>query len=194
MNTWFTTHSGRRVHPFDLKREDVDMRDIAHSLSLICRFQGHCPFHYSVAQHSYLVAALLQRDGHPVEIQLWGLLHDAAEAYIGDVISPIKHQMHALRDDGSSRSFSDIERKVLDVILPEFLPREEPDVVKSADLQLLMDEARWFFGAKAASNYGVADRFPNQRTIVEQWSPRLVSSRYLWLFNHLMYVATSNEP
>lgn len=92
--TWILTRSGRK---FDLARPTADMvdpADIAHSLSMQCRFNGHTSRYYSVAQHSYLVADLV-----PAEDQLAGLLHDATEAYVGDLVRPLKEGMrtHALQ-------------------------------------------------------------------------------------------------
>lgn len=84
---WMLTASGRQVWPLDLRLQDIDIRDVAHSLSRINRFNGHfinVP-QYSVAEHSLLVAQQLPR-----ELKPWGLLHDAAEAYFGDFIRPIK--------------------------------------------------------------------------------------------------------
>lgn len=88
--TWILTNSAT---DFDLLNPDatkVRTTDIAHALSLVCRFNGHCAFHYSVGQHSLLVASILQRQGRPAEELLAGLLHDAAEAYIADLTSPLK--------------------------------------------------------------------------------------------------------
>jgi hypothetical protein len=79
------TASGRQVHPFDIHLEDLDIEDVAHSLALLNRFVGHTESPYSVAQHSVLVSSLCEpRDA------LAGLLHDASEAYLGDVAMPIK--------------------------------------------------------------------------------------------------------
>lgn len=77
--------SGRLVDPLHLRPMDLDIRDIAWNLSLICRYTGSFPFHYSVAQHSILVADLMKRDHHEIKVQLAGLLHDAAEYVMGDV-------------------------------------------------------------------------------------------------------------
>lgn len=83
---WMQTISGRQVFPFSFTFADgAKITDIAHSLSMICRFNGHCRVHYSVAEHSMRVAWLL-----PVKLKLQGLLHDAAEAFLGDSIKPMK--------------------------------------------------------------------------------------------------------
>lgn len=83
--TWTQTYTGRAFEPLAPRPDDVDLRDIAHSLALQCRFNGHCRFHYSVAQHSVYVARAL-----PPEFAAHGLIHDAAEAYLGDIVRPIK--------------------------------------------------------------------------------------------------------
>lgn len=82
---WIQTFSGKMYHPFDPRPEDVDIIDIAHHLSNLCRFAGACRSFYSVAQHcvlgSYIAAPEYQRDF---------LLHDATEAYMVDLPTPIK--------------------------------------------------------------------------------------------------------
>lgn len=88
--TWILTNSAR---PFDLlnpRAENVITTDLAHALSLVCRFNGHCAHHYSVAQHSLLVAYIIEKEGGTPEEQLAGLLHDGTEAYISDLTRPLK--------------------------------------------------------------------------------------------------------
>jgi 5'-deoxynucleotidase YfbR-like HD superfamily hydrolase len=82
---WFQTYTGRQFWPFDPRPEDVCIDDIAHALSRICRFGGHVTDWYSVAQHSVLVSLLV-----PSDLALRGLLHDAEEAYTGDMVRPLK--------------------------------------------------------------------------------------------------------
>ena len=82
---WMQTFTGRQYWPIDPRPEDVFIEDIAHSLSLQCRFSGHVRVHYSVGDHSLRVSRLCLAPH-----RLWGLLHDAAEAYLVDLPRPIK--------------------------------------------------------------------------------------------------------
>lgn len=88
---WIQTYSGRQI---DLARPivaDIQLEDIAHALANSCRFNGHCKTFYSVAQHAVEVAKYLRHYGAHPKIQLWGLHHDDAEAYLGDMVQPLKH-------------------------------------------------------------------------------------------------------
>ena len=86
MRTW----SGEKIYFNNLGESTIIIEDIAHALSLQCRFNGHCDTHYSVAEHSVDVAnKILDKTGDAL-LSMTGLLHDAAEAYTGDVISPLK--------------------------------------------------------------------------------------------------------
>lgn len=91
---WFQSFTGRRIVIDEPDPEVIDVIDIAHALSMTCRYGGHCKNFYSVAEHSELVTDIGKRDApgshtDPVG-QLFLLLHDAAEAYLGDVITPVK--------------------------------------------------------------------------------------------------------
>ena len=90
---WFVTYSGKQFWPLDPQPQDVCVRDIAHHLSLVCRFGGAVRTHYSVAQHSLIVADIL-----PPRLKLRGLLHDATEAYVGDMVRPLKRFMPDYRE------------------------------------------------------------------------------------------------
>lgn len=82
---WMQTYTGAAIWPLDPRPGDFLVRDIAHHLAMICRFGGATKWHYSVGQHSLLVAGLTG-GGAGLE----GLLHDAAEYVAGDMIRPIK--------------------------------------------------------------------------------------------------------
>lgn len=89
---WFVTRSGNKFFPLNPKLEEIHISDIAFALSNICRFGGHVQF-YSVAEHCCHVA-----DACPTHLKLLGLLHDATEAYLGDMVRPLKHQMPEYRE------------------------------------------------------------------------------------------------
>jgi len=84
------TYSGQRINLGHIHADDVRVEDVAHALSLICRAGGHIRHFYSVAQHSLNCLYEAKARGHRREVQLACLLHDAGEAYLSDVIRPVK--------------------------------------------------------------------------------------------------------
>lgn len=90
---WITTSDGRDhfVHGLNTVSNEHDIRTIAHSLAQINRFTGHARRPYSVAEHSLLCADIAERMQLPVSLQYACLLHDAHEAYTGDLSSPVKY-------------------------------------------------------------------------------------------------------
>lgn len=129
MSPVILTHSGLHFNLLDPQPESIQITDIAHALSHICRFTGHTKEFYSVAEHSYLTSYLVEPT-HALE----ALLHDAAEAYIGDVSSPLK----SLLPD-----YKAIEERVEQAIRTRFaLPEHQHPCVKDADLSMLATEKR----------------------------------------------------
>lgn len=126
-DTWIQTRTGRKFYPLKPKHEDINIEDIAWSLSNICRYNGHCKF-YSVAEHSIYASQYL-----PSKYALEGLMHDAAEAYIGDITTPIKQLLPDVKK---------IEHGILKCIAEKF-KFEYPfhKAIKKVDLGLLATEA-----------------------------------------------------
>ena len=87
---WIETYSGTQFSLSPVLPSQISIGDIAHSLAHQCRFTGHCSKFYSVAQHSYLCAEIAQAMKLPRRIQRAVFMHDAHEAYIGDVSAPLK--------------------------------------------------------------------------------------------------------
>lgn len=132
--SWMQTYTGKALHFDNPEAREICIEDIAHALSQICRFNGHCKQPYSVAQHSVYVSQLV-----PSRDRLAGLLHDATEAYIGDMVSPLKRLIP---------DFSTYEDRLWVVIAGKFvLPAALPASVKKADLAMLSIEARDLMGA-----------------------------------------------
>jgi hypothetical protein len=134
---WIQTFTGQRFRPLEPDPSTIRIEDIAHALGLLCRFNGHCRFFYSVAEHSVRVSFLL-----PPELALAGLLHDAAEAYLGDLPRPFKMWLPA---------FEEAENRLLRVILRHF-GQSWPlaDEVLRADDVLLATEMRDLMGEPPA--------------------------------------------
>lgn len=95
---WIETYTGRKFWPLDPDPADIDLRDIAHALARICRFGGHCWEFYSVAQHALHCEAMAEALGLSPRLRLLVLLHDAAEAYLGDWPRPIKRSIPGLHE------------------------------------------------------------------------------------------------
>ena len=145
---WVETYSGIYVNPLDLREDDIKIRDIAHSLSMICRYNGHSKYFYSVSEHSILVASLLES---PTD-KLAGLLHDASETYISDITRPVK---------GILADYKDIEHRIMDVIKKVFNIKDADwKLVKQADNMVLASEAKVLMKSKGKDWYlpdGCAD-------------------------------------
>jgi len=90
---YIQTFTGKSFYPLEPRAEDICIEDIAHALSNICRYTGHCKFFYSVAQHSVLVADILKTQGYSKETQFHGLMHDGTEAYLCDIAKPVKNEI-----------------------------------------------------------------------------------------------------
>jgi hypothetical protein len=135
---YLQTVSGRWVNPFDPDPAQLDIGDIARALSNQCRFGGHCRVFYSVAQHSVHVSELIEQRGGDVEEVFAALMHDASEAYLGDMPHPIKHRSPL------GAAFRDAEKHLERAIHERFAIRTETPEIKPADRALLATERRAF--------------------------------------------------
>lgn len=162
------TYTGRKFWPLDPRTDEVCIEDIAHALSMQCRYGGHCLRFYSVAEHSVLMARAVGPD-----VALWALLHDAAEAYVADMPRPLKRFL---------AGYKDVEAKVMAAVCDKFgLPHEMPAAVKDSDERILADEIRqnmapmdWH--GEHAEGLGVTLRF---------WRPEVARDAFLAEFQYL---------
>lgn len=145
--TWVQTMSGIPFDLLDPTPAMVRVEDIAHALSRCVRFNGHTSGNpYSVAHHSMLVADLLASWGAPPAIVREGLLHDAPEAYYGDIVSPLKRAM-AARTFVAVSDFETVAHRIDYVVRNTLgLPPVQSQLVKRADLVALAIEQRDLFG------------------------------------------------
>jgi uncharacterized protein len=169
---FFRTFSGRRIDSFAPDPCEIDIDDIAHSLAQQCRFLGHTDGFYSVAQHSVLVSELV-----PAQDALWGLLHDAAEAYICDLPAPIKRCR-------CMRSYRRIENRLLRAVARRFsLPEVLPDSVRQADRLVLATEFR---DVTTVDDWEwIVDECgfePSEHILIYPWPPIVAEERFLRRF------------
>ncbi len=128
---WIQTYSGLKMYPLDPRPEEINLVDIAHALSNICRYTGHCGEFYSVAQHSVYVSVYASQEN-----ALWGLLHDASEAYLCDIARPIKRSVFL-------KGYRECEDVLMQCIAEKFgLPWPIPEEILLLDNRFMMAEVR----------------------------------------------------
>lgn len=165
---WMQTFSGGQFWPLDPRADEIHIVDIAHALSMQCRYAGHCRRFYSVAEHSVHLARFVSPKN-----ALWALLHDASEAYLVDIPRPVKPDL---------TNYKYIESKVMAEVCKRFgLSPEMPAEVHEADSAIIADEranmapcvAPWIGYDKPL---GIALQF---------WSPGVAEIYFLDMFNKL---------
>lgn len=159
------------VHILSPSIEEIKIEDIAHSLSNICRWNGHTNEFYSVAQHSIFVSEQCNPDN-----ALWGLLHDATEAYIGDMVRPLKLS-------GSQNGYLKAEKTLMLCICEKFgLQKEMPIDVKEADNRILQTEAMQLISPLISGKWEIAEPYD---IVIDPYHPRVAKAYFLERFNKL---------
>ena len=134
MNDFISTPAVPKFNFLNPRLEDIYISDIAHALSLTCRFGGHCSVFYSVAEHSIIVGKILEDQGADPLTVLAGLLHDAEEAYLPDIPRPIKAVMPDAQD---------IYTLLQDAIADKFhIGSADWDYIEDIDRRLCITEAK----------------------------------------------------
>ena len=135
-NPHILTFTGKKFYFFDIKPESICIEDVAHSLSNLCRYGGHSKVFYSVAEHSIRCC---DKGSNPIA-RMWGLLHDASEAYIGDICSPFKSRL-GIDTNWAHMHIGTYEALIIKAIASKFdLPWPMPEEVHDIDKALLYEE------------------------------------------------------
>lgn len=174
--TAILTYTGEEFHPLNPTVEEVHPLDIAHPLALKTRYTGHCKFFYSVAQHSVYVYDYARALGMSAVDCKWALLHDASEAYLPDVATPIK---------GHLPGFREIEERLLRVIGERFgLPWPKNPQLSIMDRTLYWHEmAALMHPVEWVTRDNDAEEVPDVVKVVApigRWTPE-VAERAWWL-------------
>lgn len=169
---WMQTVSGKAFYPLNPRLDDIDIEDIAHALGLICRYGGHTRWFYSVAEHCVLMSYAVS-----LENRLWALLHDATEAYMSDLIRPLKRVMP---------TYVEHERNLMLAICAKYgLPFDEPAEVKEADTRILRDE-RTILMSKPPQPWVIDEQdIPSLGVNPQGWTPHEAKMEYLSRFREL---------
>jgi len=205
---WLQTYTGRKIDLINPTSEMVDIEDIAHSLSMICRFNGHCRDFYSVAEHSVMVESngseiwmsheserpsdqISMRLHPPRELMLESLcllLHDAAEAYIGDLTTPLKRGLDSIGAAGFS-PIGELERRWLMAIGQAFGlggRLAEPSVLmQRADERVMVSEVTSLFHPVQSCWWDTRARPRSAEMMIHCWPPAEARRQFLGRFRVL---------
>lgn len=166
------TYTCKHIDVFKPNWVLVDIEDIANALAKSCRFNGHVNvWHYSVAEHSYLVSLFA-----PPGLELECLLHDAAEAYLPDMPSPIKHTQEFT-------FYRSLEYKWEEAIAEKFfIEFPYPDIVKELDMRILLTEQEQLRGLKPNPAICGLDPLPVK---IQGWDAETAYKVFMARFNEL---------
>lgn len=185
---WMQTYSGRRFYPLAPTADDIELADIAHGLAMTCRYGGHSRHFYSVAEHCVLVSKCVEEWAigsglSPQLVRAWaleGLLHDSAEAYIGDMIRPLKHQPEMLE---FRKAEAAIERAVFQRFAINSSDQSSA-AVKAIDDRILVDEIRSLMPAPEMYGVWVGELAP-LGVEISGWSPANAERAFMVRYREL---------
>lgn len=172
LEPWIETYTGKQLYFLNPKEDQIDIEDIANALANECRFGGHTRSFYSVAEHSILVATLCKKEN-----QLAGLLHDASEAYLRDIASPIKQYLS---------NYKELEHTLMVVIASKFgfsWPLDQE--IKVADTMALKCEARQLLPSKGESWVHLYPTKEETNVKLHCMPPHIAKEAFMKAFNAL---------
>lgn len=180
--SWFQTRSGQVFDFEDPSPDAINIEDIAHALSKQCRFNGHCIEFYSVAQHScYVCDIITHRNWRSKRVQLAALLHDAAEAYTGDMVAPLKYILPGFRR---------VEKRVEQAIWEKFFNGTTPErmgianEIRRADMIMLATEKRDLM-EPCWKEWEVLEGIEPMKSQIEAWTIETARREFLSRFRRL---------
>ena len=168
--SYITTVTGIHFYPLNPNPKDIDIEDIAHALSLICRANGHFRHFYSVAQHCIACAEEAIERGYSPEVILGCLLHDASEAYLCDVTRPVKKHIP---------QYLQAEEKLQEVIWKRFIGRELTDAEKKLIFEIDDDILSMEFHLLMPEDLNEDYRKLQSSYTCEYQDPQEVKSRFI---------------
>ena len=189
---WILTRSGKKAYPLEMDPEMVCLEDVAHALSMICRWSGHCSQHYSVCQHVLLVAELVAIRHRSPTLTLLALHHDSHEAYLGDTARPVKRYCRA--SFGMSMApWGQVEEQCQDAINQALFPhlmwnegnyalvKEADDAFLYYEWQMLMPESAHGEAFEVHSAHAMSD---HERTHITQMLARVTNPYRTFIHMH----------
>lgn len=168
--SYITTVTGIHFYPLNPNPKDIDIEDIAHALSLICRANGHFRHFYSVAQHCIACAEEAIERGYSPEVILGCLLHDASEAYLCDVTRPVKKHIP---------QYLQAEEKLQEVIWKRFIGRELTDAEKKLIFEIDDDILSMEFHLLMPEDLNEDYRKLQGSYMCEYQDPQVVKERFI---------------
>ena len=166
------TYTGTMFDPLNPKPDQIDSRDIAHALSMLCRANGHFKTFYSVGQHCVNCMQEAAARGYSRKVQLACLLHDASEAYLSDVTRPVKQELP---------QYLEIEKPLQEAIWNKYLPEpmtpEERKQVQEIDDAMLYHEFLALMGTRLADTQPILHAKPEFDFVgFSYWETRYLQS------------------
>jgi 5'-deoxynucleotidase YfbR-like HD superfamily hydrolase len=201
--SYIITRTGQQFDFDAFTSDDIRIEDVAAALSKLCRFTGHTTKFYSVAEHSLLVAQLVGLNGGSIRDQLWGLLHDAPEAYVGDMSTPLKAYLQTEFECQPETVGVEAYQELHDLIQVSLchklgLPETMPPVVARADFAAYTMEFDYLFPRTAnVVEVSKQNRTPNVyaeefvlptipvRQLLTCWHPAYAETRFLDKYREL---------
>ena len=173
---FMTTYQGREIDVLNPNINKIDIQDISHALSFIARGNGHIKYFYSVAQHCINCCLEAKNQGYSNKIQLLCLLHDASEAYLSDIVRPVK---------GLLPQYLEIENKLQNTIYSKYI--KEPITKDELEKMKIIDDSLLNMEFQLLMKVNVKKIEPiNYDLQFKQTEFDIIKSKFIQLFNELI--------